>query len=177
MLKEIVEIEEKIESTKRPSNDLEYKMEIAKKIKNNIQEKIKKEKNKEKIKELEQDLYRWDLEIAVFHDLIILEQPRPETREQLKTLKETYQAIKQEVETKEYKNDVEGLEVYYGKAKPRSEAEPNFYHDPLCECDEYEPLDMEESSYKCRDEEKVEEIDFNNLPSGVSDIPIEEVPF
>ncbi len=177
LIKEIVQIEEKIEATKRPSNDIEYKMEIAKKIKNNIQEKIKQEKDKEKVKKLEEDLYRWDLEIAVLHDRLILEQPRPEETEELKTLKEMYQTVKQELETKEYKNDVEGLEVYYGKAKPSSPEAAACYHDPLCECDEYEPLSMEESSYKCDGEKKVEEVDFNDLSSNIEDLPLEEVPF
>lgn len=117
------------------------------------------------------------MELAALHDSLILEQPRLEEKEGLKTLKEMYQTIKQEVETKEYKNDVEGLEVYYGKTRPSSPEAVACYHDSLCECDEYEPLNIEESSYKHEGEKKVEEIDFDDPLSDVEDIPLEEVPF
>jgi len=173
LIKEIVEIEEKIESTKRPSSDIEYKIKIAEKLRDEVQGIIKKEKNKEKAEKLQNDLSRWNCEIAALQGVLNFEQPRSEEKEQLKTLKQMYQTIKQELETKEYKNDVEGLEVYYSKAKPSSPETAACYHDPLCECDEYEPLTMEESLYKHRDEEA----GFDDLSSDIEDTSLEEVPF
>lgn len=160
LIKKIVEIEEKIKSTKRPSVDLEYKIEIAKKLQDEQAEKIKQEKNPERIKKLQDDLERWNYEIIALQEVLKFEQPKPDEKESLKTLKEMYDAIKQEVKTEEYKNDVEGLEVYYGKAKPSSEEKAACYHDPLCECDELEPLSMGESCYQYRDEG----IDFDEVP-------------
>ncbi|MBU4331660.1 hypothetical protein KKD19_03835 [Patescibacteria group bacterium] len=171
LLKEIVEIEGKIESTKRPSNDLEYKIQVVKKLKDDIQERIKQEKSQDKRKELQENLTGWDCEIFALQAILDFEQPKPEERKRLKTLKEMYQAIKQEVETKEYKNDVEGLEVYYGKAEPSSEEAAACYHDPLCECDEYEPLTAEEATYKHEYDNK--EIDVDEMP----DVALDEVPF
>ncbi|MCG2701090.1 hypothetical protein L6267_02925 [Candidatus Parcubacteria bacterium] len=160
LIKEIVEIEKNIESTKRPSVDLEYEIEIAKKLKAGIAEKIKQEKNQEKIKKLQDDLERWNYDIIGLQTVLMSDQPKPDEKERLKTLKEMYDAIKREVQTKEYKNDVEGLEVYYGKAEPTSEENAACYHDPLCECDELEPLNMEESCYQHADEE----IDMDEVP-------------
>lgn len=177
LIKEIAEIEAKIESTKRPSNDLEYQIEVVKKLKNDIKEKLKQEKNKDKIKELEEDLTEWDCEITALGAVLGFEQPKSEEVKRLGLLKQMYRAIKQEVKTAEYKNDVEGLEVYYGKAEPSSDGASACYHDPLCECDEYEPLNIEESLYKHGDRKRVEEIDFNDLSSDAEDMPLEEVPF
>lgn len=177
LMKEVVEIEEKIEATKRPLLDLEYQMEIAEKIRNDIQEKIlsakktgKDKKSDEEIRKLENGLEKWNMEAMVFHDLIILEQPKPEDLERLETLKKMYQTIKKEVETEEYKNDVEGLEVYYGKAKPSSEENSARYHDPLCECDGLEPLSVEEEmcEYECENEDEKRWEDK---------IPIDDIPF
>ena len=153
LMKERIEIEEKIEATKRPSLDLEYQIEIAEKIKNNLQEKIKWEKNKKEIKKLEKDSERWKYEIIGLQTVLEFKQPDQEDWDRLKTLKEIYQAIKEKLETEEYKNDTEGLEVYYGKAKPSSEENAACYHDPLCECNELEPLSMEEEMYAYRDKD------------------------
>jgi len=169
-MKGIVEIEEKTEASKRPSVDLEYQTEIVKKIKSDIQEKIKRENNnEEEKKKLKNDLERWNKEVMVLHNLLIMEQPREEDLEYLKTFKEMYQAIKEELETEEYKNDVEGLDVYYGKAKPSSEENAASYHDPFCECDELEPLSMEEEMYKRRDEDNRRHKDETLI--NVDDIP------
>lgn len=166
LMKEMVEIEKRIKSSKQPSADLEYQMEIAEKIKSGIQEKIysaqKTGKSKEEVEKLKNDFARWDMEIAVFQNLIAFEQPKSEDLERLQTLKEMYQTIKEEVETREYKNDVEGLEAYYGKAEPSSEENASCYHDPLCECGEYEPFSLEESEYKNPNED--DEICENEIP-------------
>ena len=161
LMKERIEIEKKIEATKRPSLDLEYQIEIAEKMRDNLQEKIKQEKNKKKIKELEKDSKRWRYKIIGLQTILGSEQPKEEDWDRLKTLKETYQAIKKELETKEYKNDTEGLEVYYDKAEPSSKENTACYHDPLCECDELEPLSAEERmyEYRNRDENNKDEID------------------
>ncbi len=160
LIKEIVEIEEKIESTKRHSFDLEYEIEIAEKLKKNTTEKIKQEKNKERVKKLQDDLERWHYDIIALQDILRFEQPKLDEKERLKTLKEMYDAIKQEIQTEEYKNDIEGLEVYYGKVEPTSEEKAACYHDPLCECDELEPLSIEESCYQYKDEG----VDFDKAP-------------
>lgn len=80
-----------------------------------------------------------------------------------------YQTIKQELETKEYKNDVEGLEVYYGKTEPSSPEAAACYHNPLCECDEYESLTAEEATYKPKH--------AHGGGDEIPDVLIEEVPF
>lgn len=90
----------------------------------------------------------------------------------MKTLKETYQAIKEELETEEYKNDTEELEVYYGKAEPSS-GENACYHDPLCECDELEPLSAEEKMYEYESRNYQDEDDKNRE----DEIPISKIPF
>ena len=170
LIKERIEIEGKIEATKRPSLDLEYQIEIAEKIKDNLQEKMKREKNEKKLKELENDLSRWDYEIIALHSVLQFEQPKEENWERLKTLKETYQTIKKELKTEEYKNDTEGLEVYYGKAEPSSEENAACYHDPLCECDELEPLSAEERMYEYRNKDE-------NNKNWIDEMPIDEIPF
>ncbi len=182
LMKRIVGIEEKIEATKRPSVDLEYQMEIVEKIKNDIQEKINLEKNEGGKKRLENNLDKWNMESMVLHDLLIMEQPREEDLECLKTSKEMYQAIKKEVETKEYKNDVEGLEVYYGKAQPSSEENAARYHDPLCECDKLERLSAEERMYECKcEDECCENIcckdKYEDDERWEDKIPIDDIPF
>ena len=170
LMKERIEIEEKIEATKRPSLDLEYQIEIAEKIRNNIQEKIKIEKDKKKIKKLEKDSEKWKYEIIGLQTVLGFEQPNQEDWERLETLKETYQAVKEELETEEYKNDTEGLEVYYSKAEPSSKENAACYHDPSCKCDELEPLSVEEKMYEYQDKNE-------NNKNWVDEIPVEEIPF
>ena len=172
LMKERIEIEGKIEATKRPSLDLEYQIKIAEKIRDEIQERIKQEKNKNEIEKLEKDSERWRYELIALQTILGFEQPDQDDWDRLKTLKETYQTIKEELETEEYKNDTEGLEVYYSKAKPSSEENAACYHDPLCECDELEPLSVEEKMYEYRDENK----DKNNK-NWIDEIPIDEIPF
>lgn len=179
LMKEIIEIERKVEATKRPSADLEYQMEIVEKIKNDIQEKIKLEKNEKEKKNLENGLDRWNMEAMVLHDLLIIEQPREEDWEHLKTAQEMYQAIKEEVETEEYKNDIEGLEVYYGKAKPSSEENAACYHDPFCECDEIKKLSAEEKMYECESEDKCckDEDRYEDDERWKNKITVDDIPF
>jgi len=179
LMKRIAEIEGKIEASKRPSLDLEYQMEIVEKIKNDIQEKIKLEKNEGRKNELENDLDKWNMESMVLHDLLIMEQPREDDLEYLKTSKEMYQAIKNELETEEYKNDVEGLEVYYGKTEPSSEENAARYHDPLCECDELERIGAEKEMYECEceDERCEDNYEYKNNKRWGDEISIDDIPF
>ena len=161
MIQEIVEIENKIEESKRPSLDLEYEISIAQKLRDEVEQKIKQEKNKEKIKNLKDELSNWECEIAALYNILEFSQPKAEEEERLETIKEMYKKIKGEIELDEYKNDVEGLEIFYGKAEPKDKDQPNFYHDPLCECDKYEPLSAEEDLYKYnRGEKEIENFPF-----------------
>jgi len=169
LIKNIKETEQKIEKAVRPSIDLEYQIEIAKKLKNKAQQKFKKEKNKQKKETSEQEVKKWNCQIFAMQSVLQFEQPKEEELEQLQTDRKMYQAIKDEIETKEYKKNVEGLEKYYSddqkKLEPKDKDEMEIYHDPLCECDEEEPLTAEECAYK-------DKYDRNN-----TEIPIEDIPF
>jgi hypothetical protein len=164
LMQEIVELEDKMLNTGQPAADLRYQIEIAESIKKETENKLKEEEAESRKKELLREIKDWDIELTVLHDLEKLKRPDVEDRKRLERLRQMYEKIKSEVETEEYKIDVEGLEVYYSKAEPSSEENAASYHDPLCDCDEYDPLSMDKYAYPGDESAEENKINFENIP-------------